>query len=83
MHSITTKPVKEIIIEKIVKIYKRRFEHKDIGLEVICEKNHVEKSNYFSFEERANRDEIYDAIIKRVAQSCLGEINLNEATEKW
>jgi hypothetical protein len=49
-----------------VKIYKRRFEHKDIGLEIICEKNQREKSNYFAFEEKANRDEIYDAIIKRV-----------------
>ncbi len=49
-----------------MKIYKRRFEHKDIGLEIICEKNQREKSNYFAFEEKANRDEIYDAIIKRV-----------------
>jgi|APCry1669189241_1035207.scaffolds.fasta_scaffold939941_1 hypothetical protein len=37
MYKVSAKPVKKIYMEKILQIYKRRYELREIGLELIVE----------------------------------------------
>lgn len=74
-HSISGKAVHKIDIGDIAKLFKRRFELREvtmglrkIGLEVITRQ---EKSYYFTFENPNHRKRMYEALLNRVPKDCL------------
>lgn len=48
-------------------LFKRRYELREIGLEIITAKN----SYYFTFDSQTHRNRLYNALIKKVPQNCL------------
>ncbi|KAL4472641.1 hypothetical protein ABPG74_018590 [Tetrahymena malaccensis] len=81
IHNISTKPVKIIPIEYIFRLYKRRFELKNIGLEMMV--SNKNKSYYFAFEDQNNRDLLYNALLRQVSQECISDLSLEKVTFMW
>lgn len=65
MYKVSAKPVKKIYMEKILQIYKRRYELREIGLELIVEgKKHTQ---YFAFNTQEEMEEVYKQIIGKIS----------------
>lgn len=73
--------MKRIQIDQINKIYKRRFELKSIGLEIMLENQ--KKSYYFAFDDEQQREQVYQALLKRVKSDCISELSLEKVTQLW
>ena len=65
-HNISAKSVNTITISKIGKLFKRRYELRNIGLEII-----TDKSYYFTFDSEHHRNQIFTALSKRVPANCI------------
>lgn len=65
-HNISAQSVNKIDIDKIGKLFKRRYELRNIGLEII-----TDKSYYFTFENEVYRNQIFNVLSKRVSSSCI------------
>jgi len=79
LHSVVAKPVKIIHLTDITKIFKRRYELRQIGMEIYTNK----KSYYFTFENNAEREEIYNILIGTLGKEYDSERRLEQITEKW
>ena len=72
MYKVSAKPVKKIYIDKIQQIYRRRYELREIGLELIVEgKKHTQ---YFAFNQSEEMDEIYKQLIRKISQEATVEV---------
>ena len=65
-HNISAQSVDKIDIDKIGKLFKRRYELRNIGLEII-----TDKSYYFTFENEVYRNQIFNVLSKRVSTNCI------------
>ena len=54
---------------------------KNIGLEIFIANR--EKSYYFATEEEQQREEIYNAILKKVNKDCITEVSIERVTQLW
>ena len=41
------------------------------------------KSYYFALEDEQRREEVYNAIIKRVKNECISEVSIEKVTYMW
>jgi factor associated with neutral sphingomyelinase activation len=80
-YSLTENPQKKIDIESITKLFRRRFELRNIGIEIFIRDR--EKSYYFVCEDESCREEVYNALIKRVKADCISEVSLEHVTYMW
>ena len=60
-------------------LFKRRYELREIGLEIITPKN----SYYFTFDSTGHRNRLYSALIKKLPPNCLKEESLEKITYMW
>ena len=79
--TLTEKTQKKIDIENITSIFRRRFELKNIGLEIFIRNR--SKSYYFACNEESKREEIYNALLKRVKPDCITEVSIERVTQMW
>lgn len=77
-HNISAKSVNKIDIEKIGKLFKRRYELRNIGLEII-----TDKSYYFTFDNEQHRNQIFNILSKRVPSNCIKLESLEKITFMW
>lgn len=77
-HNISAKSVNKIPIQKIGKLFKRRYQLRNIGLEII-----TDKSYYFTFENEQNRNNIFNILSKRVSSTCIKLESLEKITFMW
>lgn len=78
-HSISGESVVKIDIYDMTGVFKRRYELREIGLEIITAKN----SYYFTFDNTTHRNRLYSALIKKVPNTCLKEESLEKITYMW
>jgi hypothetical protein len=70
--------VNKIEIDKIGKLFKRRYELRNIGLEII-----TNKSYYFTFDNEQHRNNIFNILSKRVPSNCIKLESLEKITFMW
>jgi len=79
-HSLLGKAVHKIELSDIAQLFKRRFELRETGLEIITSNG---KSYYFTFESTNNRNRLYSALSKKVPEKCLKVESLDRITYLW
>jgi len=80
LFTISQNPIEKVEIENISQIYQRRFELRDIGLEIMCLSG---KCFYFVFEDREQRNQIFSAVASHVGKDCVMNVNLEKITLQW
>nr|CAG4710885.1 unnamed protein product [Naegleria fowleri] len=79
-NNISTKPVKKYNLRDINRIVKRRYNLRQIGVEIFLQNN---KSIFFSFKNQVERDNFYNTILKQPVISNISMNDQGNMTLKW
>eukprot|EP01017_Pseudomicrothorax_dubius_P044670 TRINITY_DN7572_c0_g3_i1.p1 TRINITY_DN7572_c0_g3~~TRINITY_DN7572_c0_g3_i1.p1 ORF type:complete len:822 (+),score=154.42 TRINITY_DN7572_c0_g3_i1:59-2524(+) len=79
LHTVASKPIKRLAITDITELYRRRFEQKQIGIELTSAK----KTYFFAFDAEEQREEVYQTLLKKVKAETLTETSLEKLLIRW